>query len=343
VSKGKRNRDARRIETDAQRARHHLVPRFYLNRFADEGARLAAIQRGTGSMHVASTDKLCAQADFFSYIDVGGRKSSELETFLAGFEGQAAPAFERITAEPTATPSEDDRALVLNFIAFQFGRSRRFRHQYNALADFGHKLMLSMESKDPEEARERLRSALGRDPNDDELQQWLDALERPDDFLFEPHQNESLMVGLEVGAKVLDSLAARPWVLLRMTDPVLITSDEPVTLWNRPRAEDPFSGRGIANSDEVRLPLDRQHMLVLTLEEPPKRSGEVPPPYARDMNRLTAASAYEWVYAHPSNADLRAVQEWAREALPRAMRANAFGEEKVIKPRPPVSRAMWRE
>ena len=231
---------------------------------------------------------------------------------------------------------------MLNFIAFQVGRSRRFRHQYNALADFGHKLMLSMESKDSDEARERLRSVLGRDPDDDELQQWLDTLENPDDFIFEPHQNESLVAGMKVGAEVLDALAARPWIVLEMSEPILITSDEPVTLWNRPRPEDGFYGRGLLNSDEVRLPLDRHHMLVLTLEEPPKRSGVVPQVFGRDMNRLTAASAYEWVYAHPTNADLRAVQEWARDAPPRAMQANAFGEEKVIAPRPPVSRKMWR-
>jgi hypothetical protein len=116
-----------------------------------------------------------------------------------------------------------------------------------------------------------------------------------------------------------------------------------VTLWNRPRPEDSFLGRGILNSDEVRLPLDRHHMLVLTLEEPPALIGEVPSLYARDMNRLTAASAYEWVFAHPTHEDMPAVQQWAREAPPRGMMANAFGEEKVIEPRPPVSRTLWRD
>jgi hypothetical protein len=345
VSKGKREREARRLEKEAQRARHHLVPRFYLNRFAGEDERLAAIRRGTAAMHVTSTEKLCAQADFYSYIDVDGRKSSQLETFLAGFEGEAAPAFERIAAAPSATPSDKDRALVLDFIAFQVGRSRRFRHQYNALADFGRKLMLSFESKDRDEARERLRSRLGHEPSEEDLQRWLDALENLDDFTFEPHQNESLMAGLQMGPEVVAGLAGRRWIVLRMSEPILVTSDEPVTLWNQPRREDSFYGRGLLNSDEVRLPLDRQHMLVLTLEEPPSRLREelVPPRFARDMNRLTTSSAYEWVFAHPSYTDLPTVQEWAREAPSRAMHAEAFGEEKVIEPRPPVSRTMWRK
>ena len=338
VSKGKRNREERRRASVARR--HHLVSRFYLNRFADDHERLAAIRGGTGATHVASTEKLCAQVDFYSYIDVEGEKSGELEMFLAKFESEAAPAFERIASAPTATPSEDDRALILNFIAFQVGRGRYFRHQYNALADFGYKLMLSFESKDRDEARERLRYLTGRDPDDEELAVWLETLEKPDDYVIEPHSNESLMAGLQVGAEMLDSLAARPWIVLRMGEPILITSDEPVTLWNRQRPEDAFYGRGIANSDEVRLPLDQHHMLVLTLEEPPKRKGAVPPLFARDMNRLTASSANEWVFAHPSNADLSVVAQWAGEAPPRALRANVFGEEKTIEPRPPLSRSL---
>jgi hypothetical protein len=341
VIKGKRNRDERR-ETDPQRAVNHLVPRFYLNRFADDNKRLAAVQRGTGATHIASTEKLSAQADFYSYIDVHGDKSSDLETILSKFESQAAPAFERIAAAPTATPTEEDRGLILNFIAFQVGRSRRFRHQYNAMADFGQKLMLSMESKDPSDARERLRAAMDRDPTDGEVQQWLEMLEDPDKLVFEPHQNEGLMAGLHVGAEVLAALVARRWIILRMSEPILVTSDEPVTLWSRPRRDDSFYGRGLGNADEVRLPLDRHHMLVLLLEEPPKRSGAVPPLFARDMNRLTATSAYEWVYAHPTNADLRAIRDWTREAPPRAIQADAFGEKKVIEPLPPVSRKMWR-
>jgi hypothetical protein len=83
-------------------------------------------------------------------------------------------------------------------------------------------------------------------------------LEKPEDYTIEPHSNESLMAGLHLGAEMLDSLAARPWVVLRLSEPMFVTSDEPLTLWNRPRAQNAFDGRGIANSDEVRLPLDRE-------------------------------------------------------------------------------------
>jgi hypothetical protein len=308
-----------------------------LNRFADDRLHLAAIRRGTGAMHVASTEKLCAQVDFYSVVDTTGQKSNELEAILAKFEAHVAPAIERMTAAPTATPSQDDRALMLNFIAFQVGRGRWFRHQYNALADLGYKLMLSVEPREREAARERLAEIQGREPQDEELEAWLDLLGNPDDIVLEPHANESLVAGLRLGPEILDSLARRPWVVLRTNEP-LVTSDEPVTLWNRPRQEDAFIGRGIANSDEVRLPLDRDHMLVLPLRAPSERSGDVTAPFIRDMNRLTSTAAHEWVFAHPEHPELSAVADWAREAPQRAIRANVFGEEKLIYPKPHTKR-----
>jgi hypothetical protein len=84
-------------------------------------------------------------------------------------------------------------------------------------------------------------------------------------------------------------------------------------------------------------------MLVLTLEGSAKRSGSVPPAVSRDMNRLTAASAHEWVLAHPAHPELSAIAEWAREAPRRTLRGNAFGEETTIEPRPPLSRAVRPE
>lgn len=336
MSKGKRLREEHRRESQAKR--HHMVPEFYLRRFADEHGRLAAIRRGTGAMHVASTEKLCVQAGFYTYIDTEGAASTELEDFLATFEGQAAPVFERIVAQATGAPSEDDRALLLNFIAFQVGRGRYFRHQYNALTDFMHKVMLAEETRDRDAIRARWIERLGEEPTAEDIDGWLHMLDNPDDYVFEPHANESIMAGLHLGAELVDMLAARPWIVLRMEQPVLFTSDEPVVTWSRPRPEDAFVGRGFLNADEIRLSLDPQHMLVLPAEHPSARSGAVPLPYARSMNQWATAWAHEWVYVHPQHPELGAIQEWAREMPLRQIQANAFGEEKTIPPRASVAR-----
>ena len=212
MSEGKRNREARRAERTARR--NHLVPRFYLARFGDQHGRLAAIRRGTGAMHVASAKKLCAEVDFYTFVDVEGKESDELEDLLARFESQAAPAFGRVTVGPRVpTPSDDDRALILNFIGFQVARGRYFRHQYNAMADFMIKLMQESESRDPGLARDRLRQVMGEEPDDGDLDAWLDRLNNPDGYTFEPHMNESIQAGLNVGARVVDALAPRPWVV----------------------------------------------------------------------------------------------------------------------------------
>jgi hypothetical protein len=98
---------------------------------------------------------------------------------------------------------------------------------------------------------------------------------------------------------------------LRCDEPLFVTSDQPVTLWSKPR-ENSFYGTGIATADEVRFPLDPSHFLVLT---PPGLAGlraEIGPEWAPELNRLTIASALEWVFAHPSHPQLEQLTEWAR-------------------------------
>jgi hypothetical protein len=335
VAMGKADRLRQDRRQQSISSRHHLVPQFYLRRFADEHGRLAAIRRGTGASHVASIEKVAAEVGFYTYVDLEGEESGAIEEMFGQFESHFAPAIDRVLADPKAMPAAEDHALILSFISFQVGRGRWHRQQYNALVDFGMKLTLEMESRDPEDARARLREVMGREPDEGDLAAWLEMLERPDDFEFEPHPNESLKVALDVSSKLFEeALAPRHWVITRFKEPELITSDEPVARWNRPRPEDAFVGRGLGNSDEVRLPLDRHHVLTLALEEPPANLNYlgVGEPFTTDQIRLTAASAHEWVFAHPQHPRLKEIAQWAREAPLRRVEVNKFGERVTITP-----------
>jgi len=117
----------------------------------------------------------------------------------------------------------------------------------------------------------------------------------------------------------------------------MVVTDEPITMWSAPRPEDQFLGRGIATSDEIRLPLDRSHMLFLTGERPPVTFAEVSDPYVTDMNRLSAASAHEWVFTHPGHPSLDQIVTWAREAPFQEIHVHDGGKTTILRPGVPRS------
>lgn len=109
-----------------QRAiRHHVVPRFYLARFADEGHRLVAFDAEADDEETVSPKRASVISDFYT-IDIGAGPSDEIERCLSEIEALAATALRRID-EGTFPPSDADRGAITSFMALQFVRGPDFR------------------------------------------------------------------------------------------------------------------------------------------------------------------------------------------------------------------------
>ena len=83
-------------DPDSVGARHHRVPRFYLERFANERLQIATVDRRTGARRTASIRETAAEKDFYTAINTEGAKDGKSEHLLSHIEGNAARAIKNI-------------------------------------------------------------------------------------------------------------------------------------------------------------------------------------------------------------------------------------------------------
>lgn len=77
-------------------ARHHRVPRFYLERFANERLQITTVDRRTGERRTAAIRETAAEKDFYTAINTDGEKDGKSEHLLTHIEGNAARAIRNI-------------------------------------------------------------------------------------------------------------------------------------------------------------------------------------------------------------------------------------------------------
>lgn len=63
-------------------ARHHRVPRFYLERFANERLQIASVDRRTGTRRVTAIKETAVERDFYTAINTAGQKDGKTEHLL---------------------------------------------------------------------------------------------------------------------------------------------------------------------------------------------------------------------------------------------------------------------
>lgn len=120
---------------------HHYVPRFHLRRFADNTGRLWVWDKGRDTIFRASPERIAAQTNFYRLPELAaaGEDPLMLEKQFSSLEGDVA----HITArwldtlrqmEPLRQleVSDDERALVSEYIATQFLRTADTRDTYRA-------------------------------------------------------------------------------------------------------------------------------------------------------------------------------------------------------------------
>ncbi len=233
-----------------KKRRHHTVPRFYLQRFANPKGRLVAYHREREQTMGMSVNDAGVEARFYVIEDEAGQPSEAVEEALATLEGAAKGAMDRVF--PDAFPPDDnDREVLAAFLALQSVRTREFRHRYELLADLMSRVQLELQigGKSPDEVREYMRDRLGEEPTEDAVRQVLDFRDNPEKFRVVPHPNESIqMIGSVVRATI-PVLMDKAWHLCTSEERVFLTSDHPVALWREATEETRHLGVGVATSE----------------------------------------------------------------------------------------------
>jgi hypothetical protein len=290
-------------------ARHHYVPRFILRRFANDREQIRVVEREDLSRtHLSSVRKTATATDYYSIpteeVEPDFREGHEpdrIEESLASIEDQAAEHIHAIR-EGSWRPTEESFYRLARFVAFQMCRGPGFRRDYSGIATVAARRFVHSNI-----AEDRVRAYLKEthgDPTDAEVEAFAEEA-RTMDFEMIPSDVHALQESMRFAIEhFLPHLLERSPQILRFETPALMTSDRGVGLWG-PDAPHPRSVEA-ATARAVFIPLDRYTALALT-----RRKGfsdtYVKNFWARHINLSVSDRATSWLYHHPDDDPLKAM------------------------------------
>lgn len=272
------------------------MPRFYLERFAHEGA--LHVRQRDGRTFTTSADNIAVRTGFYDVTRPDGEISKEVEDWLSGLEGEAATAMRKID-DTLAAPGLDDpdRAVLSLYLAIQLARTPEQRERMLFPEEVG-KFLAGREIT-KELVAEYLRDAhLGFAPKDGEIQGAFDfadfVLRQPTPVTAEM----SMEIALSTSRDTAPALATMHWSVENDRKGRLITSDGPLVLWRTPTSRDAYEGFGINGAEEIRFPLDPTKQLVLTPKTRPV-SIRISPQRSSACNQDLAYACHNFVVGSP--------------------------------------------
>lgn len=303
-------------------AKHHLVPRFLLRRFAGDG-QIGMTDRGMRWRKVTSVERAAKVGGFYTLgqeIPIAAEAEAEVERLapladilergpdgghflgpdsveklLSLVEGVSKPSIERLITGPWP-PSDEDRIYVALFVAMQFTRGQLFREDVDGMIRATQKAMIE---RNPEHYRKRWQEITGDHGPGDPLPDAIEALNG-----LTLAQDNKLGLMLAGSMEVAPWIAARSWRLLCIDDPSFVISDEPVAMWTR---SDRPSTHGVATADLIYMPVDARHCLQLAKAGSPllpEARVDCTAAKMRQANNTVAANAHRWIWFHPECAVL---------------------------------------
>jgi hypothetical protein len=186
-------------------SRHHVVPKFLLQKWADSNERVWAKSKHDRIEGVRNIRDL-AITDFYTFLADDDHLDARMEEVLSVVEEHAAAVLRRMN-NPLATQivlTAPEFGDLVDFVAFQMTRSPRRRREYELMADWSGKTMAA--------------GTLAAKVSEDELRK----------LEFVPHQNEHIGYMQETTEPLAQELYGRPVALVTIDRPLFLIGDEPV-------------------------------------------------------------------------------------------------------------------
>lgn len=298
---------------------HHYVPQGYLRGFTTEGRLITAVPLDRSRKPFSTSVRNVAARTHFHTIE--GLKEPDLfERRLSAVEGHAVGIIRRFE-QGRFPPTESDRWALASYMAFQAVRGPDARvsreHVHAGLI----RLQIGLGGK--ANVGDWIRENLGREPTPEmEDRIWTEATQ-PGGPPFRFSNLTHILDSVETAEHLTNSLALRPWILVRFTRRSVVTSDAPVTLIPDDKAPQ-WQGIGFNNAGGIFFPLTRKLILVmgdptivrdhLSVDQLPDDEyqalllrGVVDYQHTgttadeKFFNAMTAGSAREYVFHHPDD------------------------------------------
>jgi hypothetical protein len=286
-------------EDDLRARDHHLIPEFYLARFAGADGQLLVTDKKLDRRKLIHPRVLMKQRDYYTIETIEG-PSDVIEKWLSKVEGATANALRRIDAG-TFPPSEEDLAILSTFVALQLLRGQYLQGMLDDMAQKTSEMTAKILTSVPDAMRAALYHVQSRMPSAEEIQEQQAELARA----LKDKRVKATVPRTETIDAMLNSLpmvasivARRSWTLIECDAPVFIAADVPVALWSAPLSNGRRMPVGFATADEITFAIDGHRCILLAHppEHPRGISGEH---YrvGRDFKSLQLLNERHYVYA----------------------------------------------
>ncbi len=248
--------------------RHHVVPRFYLDRWGGGNRRVRA-RRRDGASFVASTSRVAVETGFYNIVDGNGQTSTVVEKYLGSIERPGADALRGIdsTGQPPQRGTVERWALASLF-ALQYTRSPEQRSRIM----FHDDVLAFLADRDltSELVAEYLVADchLGFVPETNEVEAAADWISGSMHMAGNTSVNDSIEMMLASAMEMAPVIEEMNWTVEHDRKGRFISST-PMTLWRQPTPRDRFEGIVVQTCTEIRVPLDPWNLLVLHRESRP--------------------------------------------------------------------------
>ena len=302
--------------------RQHIVPKFYLNGFA-EGNKLQVLDLEANRSYSNSIKDVSVEKDYYT-ISAEGIEPDGFESWLATVEGKTAGVLRRIT-DGVWPLNEEERAVLAFFMILQYQRGRGARDLIERFQSASVGLLTQVHGF--EKFSQLLDAAFQPSLSEEKKQEffeWITSYRQGDTTTIKANSHQHIASIVNSPDDLIRFLIGRPWGLVKFKRRSLLTSDEPLGLIANPNMED-FPNVGLLNAELITFPLTRRLGLLMSSPRKPIDLGgtreEIRQGKFDDIIRGTTlheklfnsqavAGAFRNVYFHPQ--DIRFVPHQIR-------------------------------
>ena len=283
--------------------RHHLVPRFYLDRWAtDNRIKVTDLAESARTFSIAPNNALI-ETDYYRVPAeaVQGGSPVAWETWLSKIEGDAAEVFAVIDQNGLQALDETQWAHLLHFLGVQITRSRSYRFQGRWMMGPGYYRLWELYRPG---AIKALIERAGEVPTPGriaEMETYF-AKVNVDPWSVPIAAAQEMEMASRAAAGLAETLATRQFVLYRTAKP-LLTSDEPVVLLYEHMGIDHPNGGGYFRAPIVVFPFGPHEVLALFRQNMPVQRGndvELDWSETLELNRVIAGNAHRHLVEGPN-------------------------------------------
>jgi hypothetical protein len=256
-------------------ARQHVVPAFYLRRFADITSHVLMTDKEDGRRVKSSVREVMVIKDFYTLETDGGR-SYVVEEWLSKLESRTAEILRKIDEGEFPLRSKEDHDLLALYIAYQLCRGQQFRGMLDTVAEMFAEITALGLAHHSGAMRIAMEHATGQQLSDDEVKEEQRYMrEALDGKRIKANVPQTAAVGdmIAIAPEVANILAQRSWMLLRTDGERFITSDVPVGMIGGTLPDGRPMPVGVMTASEISFPLDARQCILM--DKPRQQEGVV--------------------------------------------------------------------